>query len=130
MSNIIDYPTRFKPGVGWNGNKHGRPKGSGSDIRNAISKRLAENHMEDTKEILNLLISHAKEGEQWALKLFINGILPYFLVKPKPVVEEEYEEMKHAETIDQLSKLSNDQLLAIQKIILGDTEEPAPQSPL
>lgn len=106
----------FGTGANWNGNKNGRPKGSG-DLRNKLGKELALHVKGDTLDIVYRLIEHAKADEQWAIKLYINAVLPYVLGKPKPEIEEEADDMKHAEAVNHLAKLSDKKLLRIRDII-------------
>lgn len=80
----------YKSGKEWNGNKNGRPVGTKTtDIRNVLAKELAQQIHGDTKEIIQILIAHAKQEKEWAIKLYVNGILPYCLGKPKAEVDDE-----------------------------------------
>jgi hypothetical protein len=80
----------FKSGKEWTGNTKGRPIGSKtSDIRNVLAKQLAEQVHGDTIEIVQILIAQAKLQKEWAIKLYVNGILPYCLGKPKAEVDED-----------------------------------------
>jgi hypothetical protein len=80
----------FKKGDDPNRNIKGRPIGSKtSDIRNVLAKELAQQIHGDTIEIVQILIAQAKLHKEWAIKLYVNGILPYVLGKPKAEVDDE-----------------------------------------
>ena len=118
MNNIIKYPglKPFASGDQWKGNRNGRPKGSIDDFRNKLSRQLAQDHETELRDTIKQVFKFCQQEEKWAIKLVINSLLPYFLGKPKPPVEEEAE-AHNPQTLDLLSQLSDEKLLAIQKII-------------
>lgn len=112
----------FKPGDAWNGNNKGRPLGSKtSDIRHVLAKELARDIHEDTKEIVQLVIQEAKLRKEWALKLYINGILPYCLGKPKSEDVEEADNNSMAKSL--ATSLSGDVLGQIKELIMKSQGE-------
>lgn len=93
----------YKSGDDWTGNNKGRPPGSKtSDIRHVLAKELAEQVKGDTVEIVQILIAQAKLHKEWAIKLYVNGILPYVLGKPKPEVDDDG--VDHSEIAVSLAK--------------------------
>lgn len=111
--------TKFQSGAKWTGNRRGRPVGTKTtDIRHVMSKELAVEIHGSLKEIVHILIGHAINHEEWAVKLFINAVLPFCLAKPKVEGDGDGEEIKHIELVDKLSALPNDKLLAIRNILI------------
>jgi len=112
---------KFKSGAEWNGNKNGRPNGSKtSDIRHILAKELARDIHEDTKEIVQIVIGEAKLKKEWALKLYINGILPYCLAKPKNEDEKDVDDNLMAQNM--VGNLPTDVLGQIRDLILKSQE--------
>lgn len=112
----------FQKGDKWRGNNKGRPVGTKTtDIRHVMSKELAVEIHGSLREIVHILIGHALNHDEWAVKLFINGVLPYCLAKPKVEIEEE--EIRHIELVDRLSALPNDKLLSIHNILSEEVIE-------
>lgn len=112
----------YESGNAWTGNNKGRPLGSKtSDIRHILAKELARDIHEDTKEIIQLVISEAKLRKEWALKLYINGILPYCLGKPKSEDEKEVNDNSMAQSL--AANLPADVLGQIRELILNSQEK-------
>jgi len=113
----------YKSGSEWKGNNKGRPFGSKtSDIRNTLARELATEIHGDTKEIIQLVIQEAKMRKEWALKLYINGILPYLLGKPKAEEEEGQNDNKTL-ALNLATNLPAEILGQIRQLILKSQEK-------
>lgn len=111
----------FKTGYDPNRRLTGRPIGSKtSDIRNVLAKELSQQIHGDTLEIVQILIKHAKAENQWAIKLYINGILPYCLGKPKPEADEEVDDDVMAQEL--ANTLPGDVLGQIRELIVNSQD--------
>jgi hypothetical protein len=111
----------FKTGYDPHRRLTGRPKGSKtSDIRTVLAKELAEQIHGDTVEIVQILIKHAKAEDQWAIKLYVNGILPYVLGKPKPDTDEEPDDDIMAQEL--ANTLPGDVLGQIRELIVNSQD--------
>ena len=65
---------KFSPGV--SGNPSGRPRGSKGNIAKLRNSAVAKYSVEDIQEVLDVLLSEAKEGDFSAAKMFLEYLLP------------------------------------------------------
>lgn len=107
----------FKGGAEWTGNAKGRPP----DFRVPITKDIIKLHLQDTQDILQIVIDEAKQRKQWALKLYITTVLPYFLVRPK--TEMDITTDSPHEVFDKIKNIPPERLIAIQQMIANEMEK-------
>jgi len=111
-------PTKlFESGDKWTGNSKGRPP----DFRIPITKEIIKLHLQDTKDILQIVINKAKiDHKEWALKLYLTTVLPYFLVKPK--TEMDITTDQTPEFVEKINNIPVERLLAIQQMIAKEMD--------
>ncbi len=110
-------PTKlYEAGARWTGNAKGRPP----DFRIPFTKDIFKLYRQDTEDILQIVIDEAKQRKQWALKLYVSSVLPYFLVKPK--TEMDIMADSSSDFIDKIKNLPVERLVAIQQMIAKEME--------
>ncbi|MGN6560734.1 MAG: hypothetical protein ACTHJ2_09445 [Candidatus Nitrosocosmicus sp.] len=111
----------FKKGDEWlksGGNPNGRPP----DFRMEETKNFVKKNWGRVQSIVDRLCGHAEQDKQWAIKMVISHVLPYFLGKPKSEIEiTENKDMNGL--VETFTNLSDDQANAIYDIVRKKTKD-------